>query len=77
MGMTVPGGITGPPCGGGGAGSGVGIGICEFVGMTGGLDVIGPAAGGGGYCAPGMGIVGAINGGTIWLAAAPSDDAGY
>lgn len=55
----------------------MGIGICEFVGMTGGLDVIGPAAGGGGYCAPGMGIVGAINGGTIWLAAAPSDDAGY
>lgn len=89
--MTVPGGITGP-CNGGGTGSGlgigIGIGICtgEFLGMTGVnccAGVIGPAAGGGCrgcdgvYCASGMDIVGAINGGAIWLAVAPSDGGGY
>lgn len=82
----MPGGITGPPCGGGGAGSGLGIGIIgEFVGMTGGpcAGVIPPAAGGGPggcggpYCASGMDIAGGINVGPIWLAAAPSDDTGY
>jgi hypothetical protein len=84
MGMIVPGGITGP-CSGGGAGLGLGIGIGEFVGMTGGpcAGVIEPAPGGGprgcggAYCASGMGIVGVINCGAIWLAAAPSDDTGY
>jgi hypothetical protein len=85
MGMIVPEGITGGPCGGGGAKSGlgidIGIGIGEFVGMTDGpcAGVVGPATGGcdGAYCAPGMDIVGAINGGAIWSAAAPSDDTGY
>ncbi len=87
MGMVMPWGITGPPCGGGGAGSGLGIdiGIGEFVGMTGGMcaGVIGPAAGGGpggwggAYPGSGMDIDGAINGGAIWLATAPIDDTGY
>ena len=81
IGMIVPGGITGCPCGGGGAGSGLGIDIIgEFVGMTGGpcAGVIEPAGGGpcgccGAYCASGMGIVG----GAIWFAAAPRYGMGY
>lgn len=85
MGMIVPGGITGPPCGGGGPRSGLGICIGEFVGMTDGTcpGVIEPIAGCcccccGAYCASGMDILGAINGGATWWAAdAPSDDAGY
>jgi hypothetical protein len=86
MGMIVPGGITGCPCCGGGAGSGLGICIIgEFIDMAccPCAGVIKPAPGGGPdcccceNCASGMDIDGAINGGAIWVAAAPSDDPGY